>query len=249
LPPTGALPRAAELFVDGRRVEAAPAPGGLHLVQLRTDVGFVSRLVRDEPVPADWLVRPRTAPRPVVAMISAALGVARQAQVVQSPGTFADDWQRTRPDAGVAARAWFGAPIGVLAEITSTTARPIDGLVAAGVRTGIGALGFGVTAATVSRREGGEVREQLLAAPVVAAAGWTGGATTLDGSASFGLGPAYRHAALRAGLSPPGTPIRLRIGLEGRLAGAGYLQPDSGRTLSATELRLTAQTGVVWGMQ
>ena len=247
-PSPGPVPRGQVWFVDGQPAAELPPAAGLHLVQREAPGGLQSRLLRDAPAPAEWLPERERAAQ-LVGWVGATGGVTLQEQAVDSPGTYADDRSRGLPDGGVQVRIYAGAPVGALVEFTTTLARPIDGLAAATVRLPWGAVGPGVVAVTVTRWEADAPTNDLLVAPALAAAAWTSGDRSVDAGGSLGLAPKFRHAALRAGITFPGRTLRARAGLEGRLAGAGYVQPGTERILSTTELRVAGQLGVVWGIR
>lgn len=128
-PPTAAPgdPLASGAFlVDGQPVESAPALTGVHVVQRLADGRWSTRVLRDEPFPADWRVE--VAPVPVAtapvrrsrgspALIGVGLGVAAVGAAIGA-GTWAARGGVVDPGAGdrlvlANVAGWSAAGLGV----------------------------------------------------------------------------------------------------------------------------------------
>jgi hypothetical protein len=247
-PPTAErVPRGAELYIDGQPAGLLPAPDGLHLVQLHTREGWRSALLRDAPVPADWL--PAAEPPPSWSLaVSAFGGPGRFSQTVDDPGDFVGPQQDARPGLGAQAQLWWGRPLAVQAELSSSGG--LAGHAAAGVRTGPVFAGLGALArlASYETLEGRE-RAALLS-PALALHGWTGLGASLRGDVGLlasGLPGSGASATLSAATTMGRGATRFRAGLSGTWRQTTLVQEGSDRSLSASLWQVGATAGLAWG--
>jgi hypothetical protein len=198
-------------------------------------------------------------------------GMERFEQTVDPPGDYAPNALGTGPElgsrlgvslAGGVRDTSIAHPrpvrVGVDFDLLGTAAPQFDGSLVMTIGVRRAWFGLGGAMATVRRFEGSETRLAQLGVPTLALRGLMG---PVDLGVEGGYVPALTRAVARAGVANRAPHaehrLRYRVGLEGRLRTAHYVQTiasspsgpalEDVRTLDATDLSVLGEVGVVWG--
>lgn len=247
VPPAGTVPRGITLLVDGTPTTAVPGAGGLHLVQIRDDAGLRSVLLRNAPVPADWIESAQqpsqTPPYALAVSLTGAYG--QYAQRVDSPGDYVGPENGHMLNLGGVVQLWAGRTVGATVQVTG----PLDpsAHTALGLMSGPLFAGLGASVDTAPYRTDDGVSRVVIAAPVASIQLWNLSPAHADLGLVTSAWPGSEIATtVRAAATIGKQRTRLRPGLAGAWR-QQWLAQGEDRELRATDWRLTASLGLAWG--
>jgi hypothetical protein len=265
--PTGpALPTDAYFMVDGMPPTGATV-GGIHIVQRQPKAGgpWDSRLIRDDPFPAEWMtvapVAPPTVippppaetegPTPVLARIGVLGAYGGWSQRVDAPGDWLADDDDAGPRIGLVSDGHIGT--GRIGGAWALQTQVLGGVQAdgsLGLAIGAGHAVYAVVAAaidTVTVVEGGESRVVVVPQPELGARFATGGdGVRFRGGAAGGFSGPGVHARGDLGLAGiGGSP--LIVGVDGGWVAAAFRETDGTRTANADRYNVGLSVGIELG--
>lgn len=256
--PGDPLSASIEMYVDGQPASTVPPPQGLHLVQVREAETLRSILLRDAPVPADWLDRQSAGSQRAsdengqLGQIGGAAaigwGYRELKQVVDRPGEFLPTGALYGMLGAGSLEVWAFRPVGVTLDVFSNTEPRLDASLFVDVRSSHVAAGLGAALLHVVHVEIDAPVRTLLPSPAAFLSAY---GRTLDGRLSVAAG-AFTLGRFSAdlGVRMGNGPVRFRTGLSGRLVTASFAQsakpPAVGRQFASNDWSALLNAGISW---